>query len=228
MSTTAPPLNLPTQLNPVRGRTERAVSYGRRHAWQTGLLLWAGAAAVLGIHSSGIALPDPARFAMLDAWLIGLGCLGCPILPMRSLGRWFSPQTCMMVAVFCFALALLLTALTLGGALHFKPLIATFALILPEAAGIQSINAADAECHAVRRERLAYRRGRVEALAEAIGQRQAVLAGYGQFGAMAVGDLCAVTEPADGAIDNGAPGATILQLSAAANGHRRHPRNHPA
>lgn len=198
---TAPSPDLPAPTDPVRGRAARAIDFNRRYAWLTGLLLWAAGAAVLAIHSTGLALPDPGRFAMLDVWLIGLGCLGCPILPMRSLGRWLKPQTCILVAVFCFALALLLTALTLGGALHTNALDDTFRVILPLAGGIQAINAADAEVHAVRRAQDSYRQGRRDVVLAQVDQRYAALAGLSQLEAMGPAELEALIDTAHSVLE---------------------------
>lgn len=182
---------------PVRGRLSGAIEYARHYAATGGILLWGAGAAVLAVHSMGMGLPDPTRFAMLDSWLIGLACLGCPMLALRSLGRWCKPQTCMMIAVACFALALLLTVLALGGAMHPNTLNGTFEVILPEAAGIHAINAADAEVHAARRESAAYERGYGNALTALTDQRCAALASLGRIEGMTAGELGELRELID-------------------------------
>jgi hypothetical protein len=183
---------------PARGRYDRAIDFTRRHAAAGGLALWAGAAAALAIHSTGTALPDPTRFAMLDCWLVGLGSLGCPVIALRPLGCWLKPQACMLIAAFCFAVALLLTALTLGGALRFNTLDDTFALILSLAVAIQSVNAADAELHGAGRRAAAYQAGRTDEAAEQLEVRYRAVANLDRLDAMGVGELGMLIEVASG------------------------------
>ena len=66
---------------------ERLVERSPRATWFTGLAFWGAASVALALHAYHLALPDPVRFSMVDSWLIGLGCLGCPVLALRTLGR---------------------------------------------------------------------------------------------------------------------------------------------
>lgn len=184
----------PAQADPARGGLVPAVDAIRRNAWVIGLGLWAAAGIVFGVHASGAALPDPTRFAMLDSWLIGLGCLGCPLLPLRALARRYNLQAFILVAVFCAALAIMQTALILSGLLHYNTLDATFALILPLAAAIQPFNAADAELHARSREAVAYRLGRQDGTAGLIDLHHAALAGMDRLEGMSPAELDAHIE----------------------------------
>jgi hypothetical protein len=156
---------------------ERLLIRSPRATWSTGAALWGAGALALALHANHVALPDPVRFSMLDSWLIGLGCLGCPVLALRALGRRLTPTACLFIGGIMFAFAVMLTALILAGEMHPAPLDATFGLILPEALGIHAVNAADVELRAARREQAAYQRGRIDVLTETLEQRYAAAAG---------------------------------------------------
>jgi hypothetical protein len=173
---------------------ERLIERNPRTTWSTGLALWGASALALALHAHHVAFPDPVRFSMLDSWLIGLGCLGCPVLALRALGKWLTPTTCLFIGAIMFALALLLTALTLTGEMHPAPLDATFGLILPEALGIHAVNAADVELRASRREQAAYREGRIDALTDTLDERYAALAGLDRLGHMELPALEAIAD----------------------------------
>lgn len=199
LSTTAlPELHAPSE--PVRGRLERALNYARRHATVGGLLLWAAAGAVFAVHATGVGLPDPTRFAMLDSWLIGLGCVGCPLMAVRDLGRRINLQVFAMISVFCVALAILLTALILGGSLRDNTLDDTFALILALAGAIQLFNAYDGELHARRREVAARQAGREAALSVEVDARYRALSGLERLGQKSVDELVELAGIIDGII----------------------------
>ena len=172
----------------------RLIERSPRATWGAGLALWGASALALALHAYNIAFPDPTRFSMLDSWLIGLGCLGCPILAMRAAGRRLTTTACFFVSGVTFALAALLTGLTLVGEMHPKPLDATFGLILPLALAIHAFNAADVELCAQRRERAAYESGRIDALTDTLELRYAALAGVDRLDEM---DLPALKTLAD-------------------------------
>jgi hypothetical protein len=218
---------LPDRPESTCSRIRRAIDFHRRHAGHVGLGLWVASAAVLAVHSTGEAFPNPTRFAMLDAWLIGLGCIGSPLLALRTLGRWLQPEACRGIAICAFTLALVLTALTIGGALHFNTLDGLFAVILPEAAGIQALNAAEAEVHARLREERAYRRGRLDTLAEAFAQRQAALAGISHLEDMSVAELEDLEGKIAALLDEKRAGAPALRLlPRPPRSRRRHHADH--
>lgn len=173
---------------------ERLLDRSPRATWSTGIALWGASAIALALHANHLALPDPVRFSMLDSWLIGLGCLGCPVLALRSLGRHLTLAACVFIGGIMFTCALLLTALILTGQMHPTPIDASFGLILPEALGIHAVNAADVELRAMRREQAAYRAGRIDALADTLDERYAALAGLEHLGQM---DLPALEAIAD-------------------------------
>lgn len=207
-------VHAPAQSDPVRGRIDTATDFTRRHAAAGGVALWAASCAVLAAHCSGLALTDPVRFAMLDSWLIGLGCLGCPLLALRAMGRWLTPSSCWLIAAFCFAIALLLTVLTVTGAVHFHTLDATFAVILPEAAAIQAVNAADAERRGARRAGSAYRAGREDVLTEEVDVRCRALAGLERLAGMSVGELTELGGIIDGMLETQCADHRVLRLVA--------------
>jgi len=225
---TAPPQADPAQGEPVRGRFARTFGYLRHRPWIAAAALWAAAATVLALHSTRLALPGAARFAMVETWLVGLGCIGaigCPILPMRGPARCLTPQTCRLIAASCFTLALVLTVLTLGGALHFNAISGVFAVILPEAAGIQAANAADCEVQTARREAFAYQRGRLESAAEREDARCAALAGLDRMEAMSVEQLEALVCLAAKLLESKRPAPGVRRLASvpdagSANGSR--------
>lgn len=163
--------------------------------------MWGAAGTVFAVHASGLGLPDPTRFAMLDSWLIGLACVGCPLMALRDLERRINLQVFAGVTVFCVALAVLLTALILGGALRNDTVDDIFALILPLAGAIQPFNAWDGEVHARRRENVAYRSGRDDATAAQIDLRYAAMAGIDRLEAMAPDALEAHIEYACGILE---------------------------
>lgn len=198
---TAALTELTTPTEPVRGRIDRAIHSARRHARTVGLTLWAAAGTVFALHASGTAFPDSTRFAMLDSWLIGLGCLGCPLMALRDLERRINLQVFGAVTVFCVALATLLTALILGGALRGDTVDDIFALILPLAPAIQALNATDGEVHARRREAAAHQAGREDAVAAQVDQARAALAGLSHLEEMSVGDLYMLAEVVSGLIE---------------------------
>lgn len=173
---------------------ERLIEHGPRATWSTGLALWGAGALVLALHAYHLALPDPVRFSILDSWLIGLGCVGCPVLVLRAPGRRLTPTAFLFIGGIMFAFAVLLTALTLTGEMHPNPLDATFGLILPEALGIQAVNAADVELRAQRREAATYRSGRIDALTDTLEQRYAVVAGLDRLGKMDLPRLRALAD----------------------------------
>lgn len=189
-----------------------------------GLLLWAAGAAVLAIHSTGLGLPDPTRFAMLDSWLVGLACLGCPLMALRAFTQRIRLQAFAAVAVFCLALAVLLTVLILGGAMHPDTLNGTFEVILPLAAFIQAANAYDSEVHARRREAVAEQAARTDALAERLEAHYRAVANLDRLDAMGVGELGMLIEVASGLrnaklCEHGP--LRLVPAPATANGHRR-------
>jgi hypothetical protein len=222
------PIPLPAPCDPVRGRLQRAINHSRHRARTIGLALWAAALAVFAVHTTGIGIADPTHFSMLDSWLIGLGCIGCPIMVLRDLAARINLQVFEVVAVFCTALAMLLTALILGGALHYNTLDATFALILPLAAAIQATNAYDGEVHARRREQRARRRARLEILAEQYAQSHAALAGLDRLEAMSVEDLEDLVDTAITLIAEKRGEAHILHLPSPAERRRAKQRLDPA
>lgn len=168
---------------------ERLIERSPRATWGAGLTLWGIGALLFALHAYHLALPDPVRFSMLDSWVIGLGCLGCPVLALRALGRHLTPNACLFIGGVCLAIAALLTGLTLVGEMHPKPMNATFGLILPLALGIHAVNAADVEMRAARRERAAYQSGRIDAVAGLVEQRYAAVAGLERLDAMDLAGL---------------------------------------
>lgn len=207
--------------DPVRGRIRGAITNARRHATTAGILLWAGAGAAYAIHATRTGLPDPTRFAMLESWLIGLGCIGCPLLPLRALARRVRLQAFQAVALVFAALTILLTGLILGGALHYNTLDATFAVILPLAVAIQAVNAADAETHAQRREQASYRAAREDATAAQIDVRYAALANLDRMQAMTVDELAVIIETARGFMDDKQSDQSLTVVPMPTGGARR-------
>jgi hypothetical protein len=165
---------------------------------------------------------------MLDAWLIGLGCVGCPLMALRDIAERINLQVFEVATVFCAALAILLTALILGGALHYNTLNATFGLILPLAPAIQAFNAYDGEVHARRREQRAYRRGRLEVFAEQYAQGHAALAGLDRLEAMSADDLEDLVDTAKALIAEKRGEAHVLHLPSPAERRRARQRIDPA
>jgi hypothetical protein len=188
----AEPVPLPTTW------PERLIGRSPRATWITGAALWGGSALAFSLHAYHLALPDPVRFSMLESWAIGLGCLGCPVLALRFLGKRLTPTACLFIGAIMFAFAVLLTVLTLAGEMHPDPLDATFGLILPEALGIHAVNAADVELRAARRERAAYQDGyevgRIDALTDTLEQRYAVVAGLDRLAEMDLPRLKALAD----------------------------------
>jgi hypothetical protein len=156
---------------------ERLITIQPRRAWLVGLTLWGSAALALALHAYGLALPDPTRFAVLECWLLSLGCLGCPILAMRAPGRHLTVYTCVLIGAVSFTIAVLLTALTLVGEMRPHAISGTFGLILPLALGLHAINAADVERRGTREHAAAYQAARIDALTDTLDARYAALAG---------------------------------------------------
>jgi hypothetical protein len=152
--------------------------------WLAGLTFWGGAAVALVLHANGLALPDATRFALLECWLISLGSLCCPALAMRGLGCRVTVYACVLIGAVCFAVAVLLTALTLAGEMRPHAINGTFGLILPLALGLHAINAADVERRGTRERACAYQQGRIDALVGTLDQRYAAVAGLEHLGQM--------------------------------------------
>lgn len=218
-----------TPAGPDRTETRRfelMVNTVRRRAWIAGILLWASGAALLALHSTRTAMPDPSRFAMADIWLIGLGCIGCPVLPLRALGTRLTPAVCITASVAAFALALLLTVLIVGGALHPNTLDATLEIILPLAAGIQTANAADGEIRARRREQRARRQARLEVMGEMYTERHTTLATLEQIEQMPEEDLEALVDAVTDLIARRRADTHVLHLPSPANRRRSRQNAH--
>lgn len=209
---------------PVRGRIQRFKDFNRRRAAAGGLLLWGAAGAALAVHSTGLALPDPMHFALLEIWLIGLGC----VLALRSLDRVAQP-TSKTISLVCFAVALVLTVLMWGHALRFQTLDGTFAAIIPLAIGIQSAINAEAKARGERREQAVRQEGREEEAARQIDVRYAALAGLDRLERMTPAELGVVIDTAQRILGvklaERSPRAlaSVSGIGEAANGSRRRP-----
>ena len=131
-----------------------------RAAGLVAALLWSAAVVCLILYAHSRIL-GPTDFSMVESWLIGLGCIGAPIVALRLLGRFLTPVTALCVAGMLTACAGMLTVLVVTGQIRVAPIVAIFALILPEAGAIHAVNAADSQ---VKIEQ-ARRRGRLEGLA---------------------------------------------------------------
>lgn len=170
-------------------RLERLIQASPHLAWIVGAAFWVGGILALILHAVGVALCDATTFAILDTWLIGLGCLGCPILAIRTLRRRLTPYVYMLIGAVAAACALLLTILTEIGEMHPDTLDVTFALMLLLAGGIHAVNAADTELHGARAHDEGYQAGRIDALTETLDQRYAALAGIEWIEDLSLGEL---------------------------------------
>lgn len=121
---------------------EQSVQLFSDHSLRIGVSLWIAAIACLILYANGVMHSDPGRFTMIESWLIGLGCIGVPILPMRLLGRYLNPLTCIVASGCLFAGAAVFTSIIISGMLPLSPIVSTFVLIIPEALAIHAANAA--------------------------------------------------------------------------------------
>jgi hypothetical protein len=106
--------------------------------------MWVLAIALLTLFARHDLAVGAMGFTLGECWLIGLGCVGQPMLALHLLGTEPSPRACERVAVGSYTAAGLVTVLLACGQMHDKVLIAVFLLILPLAFAIQSGNAAQA------------------------------------------------------------------------------------
>lgn len=120
----------------------RLVSHRPRLASGLGLGSWISAVTVLILHANHIGPHNPATFAFIEAWLIGAGSIGVPVLVLDLLGPRLSVRSLELIAATCFAAAILVTVFVCTGQSHMETWTATFTFIMPLAMGIQALNGA--------------------------------------------------------------------------------------
>ena len=103
---------------------------------------WLAAITVLVLHANGEAVRGANAFMLTDSWLIGLGCIGVPVLVLNLLGRHMTPRTLELIAAACFTGALIVTIFVGTGQSQMQPWTAVFVLILLLAMGIHTLNGA--------------------------------------------------------------------------------------
>lgn len=107
-----------------------------------GLGFWAAAITVLILHSNNTGPRSLAAFAFSDAWLIGAGSIGVPVLTLNLLGPRLSVRSLELIGAACFTSAAFITIFVVAGQSHMAAWTALFLAIMPLAMGIQAVNGA--------------------------------------------------------------------------------------
>jgi hypothetical protein len=147
-----------------------------RLAAAIGLGFWIGAVTVLILHANHIG--SLAAFVFSDAWLIGAGSIGVPVLGLNFLGPRLSVRALELIAAACFVAAILVTVFVWAGQLRMDTWAAAFIFIMPLALGVQALNGAyglDWREKIARQVRAEERAKAAAALAEAKQERDAAV-----------------------------------------------------
>jgi len=126
----------------ARSIIARLVDAHPRAATASSLTCWIGAILVLALHANGIEIRGDRGFLFTDSWLIGLGCVGVPVLVLNLLGRHLNPRILELIAAACFTGGIVVTGFMATGQSHMDPWTTCFLLILFLAMGIQALNGA--------------------------------------------------------------------------------------
>lgn len=149
-----------------------------RTAAATSACCWLGAITALILHAHHITIRSETAFGLDDAWLIGAGSIGVPVLALNILGPRLSVRSLELIAAFCFAAAAIVTVFVAAGQSHMGTWTAIFICIMPLAMGIQAFNGAyglDKRAAIARRIRAEEREKAALALAEAKKERDAAV-----------------------------------------------------
>jgi hypothetical protein len=132
----------PPDCAPTSRLVDRITNLNPRHAAISGLTFWVGGIIVFLLHILGF-WQSQRGFVIADTWLIAAGCLGMPVHALRALGRYLTPNACLVIVAFMFGCGLLLTGLTVAGEMRPTAPDIAFGLIMFLAPGVQAFNAVD-------------------------------------------------------------------------------------
>lgn len=121
---------------------DKIVDFYGQHAAPWVLGLWVAAITCLCLYAHGKMRHEPDAFIQVECWVLGLGCIGLPIAPMRLFGRSLTPAMCVVASVLLFADCAAFSGLVSTNQLNISPVVSTFGLVMPEALGIHAANAA--------------------------------------------------------------------------------------
>lgn len=113
-----------------------------RLAAALGLGFWIAALTALILHANHIGPRGLASFVFTDAWLIGAGSIGVPVLGLNLLGPRLSVRVLELLAAASFVAAIIVTVFVCAGQSRMETWTAAFVFIMPLAMGIQALNGA--------------------------------------------------------------------------------------
>lgn len=113
-----------------------------RLAAALGLGFWIAALTALILHANHIGPRGLASFVFTDAWLIGAGSIGVPVLGLNLLGPRLSVRVLELLAAASFVAAIIVTVFVCAGQSRMETWTAVFVLIMLLAMGIHALNGA--------------------------------------------------------------------------------------